>query len=383
MSSFPVLIILGPCLLMVFGAVAQLVIHRYLSRVQHARIWAAAFLAGAAQWAMVGLSGLIGKDPFRSSLIADLLGLTSALLFAWGFRGRAGHGSLLLPVVAIAGGLLLIGTSFLADLPARSAIYPMITGVILGGTALQVTPSGARAWPIERATAVLLWLLVLLCAIAVLLAVAEQSGWLAGHRTYLLLLTAAVEPACAAVSLFTLLLIAQDFWIELRRLVHTDPLTGVLNRLGFNHAVRALKGCRWRQRPVSLCIADIDGFKQINDDHGHAAGDAALKRFAAHIAGWLEQHESVARIGGEEFALLLPGLDGHRATERIERLRASLSDIAVDDHPTISVRASFGVTECARGELIETVIERADRALYRSKHDGRDRVTLVEPALHA
>jgi diguanylate cyclase (GGDEF)-like protein len=251
--------------------------------------------------------------------------------------------------------------------------------MVAGWAATKVPLAPYRTSPIEKGAIAMLLLLVLLQAGMGALALGEQTGLIAGHRTYIVLLAATVQPYCAAAALFTLLLIAHDFWVELRRLVHTDPLTGVLNRLGFDHAAQTvLRGRGRRSLPVSICIADIDGFKRINDDHGHAAGDAALACFAGHLAGMLRDQEHVARIGGEEFAILLPGCDGRDAYERMQPVREGLADLVIDEHPEISLRASFGVAQCAPGDTIVTVLERADQALYTSKRSGRNRVTLLD-----
>jgi diguanylate cyclase len=214
---------------------------------------------------------------------------------------------------------------------------------------------------------------------AAALAMLEQAGLVPSHAPYVLLYAATIEPICASAALFTLLLIAHDFSAELRRLVHTDPLTGVLNRLGFDHAVRSmLRGRRRRMRAMTVAIADIDCFKQINDDHGHAAGDAALAHFADHLAGRLDRGDVVARIGGEEFAVLMPDRGAQDAIDCIDPLRASLEQMTVRSHPAVNVRASFGVAERHPGEPIDKVLERADAALYRSKRTGRNRATLAD-----
>jgi diguanylate cyclase (GGDEF)-like protein len=156
-------------------------------------------------------------------------------------------------------------------------------------------------------------------------------------------------------------------------------LTGVLNRQGFDYAAAALID-RVRPRTLSIAIADIDRFKAVNDRYGHAAGDATLTAFAAHLARVLERGESVARIGGEEFALLLPGVDAAQALARIEPVRRDLAMLKVESQPGIAVTASFGIAEREPGEALEALLERADQALYQSKREGRDRTTVAPPS---
>jgi diguanylate cyclase (GGDEF)-like protein len=379
MADPPVLIAMGPCLFMGMAAVALLVVHARLSPVRHARYWAGAFAASAAQWALMALNGWRGQPPFHGGLLADLLGGLAVLLFAEGFRLRAGIGSpWLMRGTALVLAALLIGTKLLPPMPLRAAISPLVCAAALGWAATLVAPRATRVAVAEVAVIGMLVLLALIDVAAAGMAVAEQAGLLPGHSFYTLIYIATIEPACAALALFTLLLIAFDFSVELRRLTHTDPLTGVLNRLGFEHAARGAFRWHRRGRPLALAIADIDAFKLINDRHGHAAGDAVLACFAGHLSGALGRGEHVARIGGEEFALLLPDHDGSAALGRIDPLRAGLGQLVIAAHPTVTMTASFGIAECRRGEPLEHLVERADQALYQAKRAGRNRATLAD-----
>ena len=120
-------------------------------------------------------------------------------------------------------------------------------------------------------------------------------------------------------------------------------------------------------------IGDVDRFKRINDTHGHAAGDAVLEAIAARIRTCLRTFESAYRIGGEEFAILLSGVEAGEAAEVAERLRQALRSEPVND---LRVTMSFGVATLspAGGFDEEELFARADAALYRAKSSGRDRV---------
>lgn len=160
---------------------------------------------------------------------------------------------------------------------------------------------------------------------------------------------------------------------QLREQVNTDGLTGLLVRNRFLELARlALGDIRLRQQPACVLYLDADHFKSLNDNYGHAAGDAALIALASVIRRQMRQGDLIGRIGGEEFAMLLPGLDLQQAGARAEQLRQSMHEILRPDGP---LTVSIGVAECDHaGEVLETLLARADQAMRQAKRDGRDRV---------
>jgi len=185
------------------------------------------------------------------------------------------------------------------------------------------------------------------------------------------------------VSVLTLglaLLMFRSKEIELRRLVHRDPLTGLFNRRSlFEHAAREQARCERYGTPLSLVMLDIDAFKSVNDTYGHGAGDDVICETAARVALGLRDVDTAFRLGGEEFLLLLPSTGLDAAVAVAERLRQAVSDAPVAAIGR-RITASFGVTEFARGqEDWEMAMRRADRALYRAKDEGRDRVFAMSP----
>ena len=157
-----------------------------------------------------------------------------------------------------------------------------------------------------------------------------------------------------------------------------DPLTGAFNRRHFSElAEHAYLGCRARAQPFALLLLDLDHFKQINDRHGHAAGDAVLCAVVQAIRPSLGHSEALARWGGEEFVVMLPDHDRSSAVARAAQLRACLLELRVTSgESTLRVTASIGVA-CASATYtpsLETLIADADAALYRAKAGGRDRV---------
>lgn len=153
---------------------------------------------------------------------------------------------------------------------------------------------------------------------------------------------------------------------SVRALAHTDELTGLPNRRAFESELpRELARARRSGLPLCVIMLDLDGLKQINDAHGHAAGSNAIKRVAAASAASLRSTDMIARWGGDEFGVVLPGSRLDEAGAVAERLRRALRP-----RPTISV----GIAQWDGQESVDELVERADGALYRAKRAGRDRV---------
>jgi two-component system, cell cycle response regulator len=163
----------------------------------------------------------------------------------------------------------------------------------------------------------------------------------------------------------------------LRRLATRDELTGLLNRREYDRilAEEEERSRRFRQ-PLGLVILDIDLFKSINDAHGHAAGDAVLKEIAGRIAGAIRTVDRASRIGGEEFALILVQTDGSSALEVARRAIAAVSRNPIDAAGrSLAVTASAGVAALpSDAKTAADLFAAADKALYRAKENGRNRV---------
>ena len=162
----------------------------------------------------------------------------------------------------------------------------------------------------------------------------------------------------------------------------TDPLTGLLNRRGFDSQMQrishgSVQGC-------TLLIVDIDHFKAINDAHGHLLGDKVIIAVANVLRSCIGERGPIARIGGEEFAVLLSHTSSAGGVELAERIRAAVERGKIrrtdSDESIGNVTVSLGLATCGENEQFEAMIARADRALYQSKTAGRNRVTVAERA---
>jgi diguanylate cyclase (GGDEF)-like protein len=154
-----------------------------------------------------------------------------------------------------------------------------------------------------------------------------------------------------------------------------DGLTGLANRRAAADALHAEAARAERlETPLSVVLADLDGFKEVNDAHGHAVGDEVLRVFADVLRQTLRESDMAGRWGGEEFLLLLPGADEEGAAQLADRVRVVLAGRSIPSVPGLRVTASFGVAEYAGETNTEQLVEAADGALYRAKRAGKNRV---------
>lgn len=157
----------------------------------------------------------------------------------------------------------------------------------------------------------------------------------------------------------------------------TDSLTGLANRRALEESVRQLGA---RRQSYAFVMADLDQFKKLNDTYGHGVGDNALRQFADVLRRIVRADDHVARWGGEEFAIVMPGANAAAALEVLERLRQELA-AAVGAAGARPFTASFGVADSTMATRFDHLVRIADDALYRSKEAGRDRATVGDPAI--
>lgn len=168
---------------------------------------------------------------------------------------------------------------------------------------------------------------------------------------------------------------------SLQTLSITDPLTGLFNRRHlFHEAEREVERAQRYQHPLAVFMIDIDHFKQINDTHGHEAGDRILTALADVMRASLRNTDLLARFGGEEFAVLLPEIPEEQAHAAARRLRADVKSMQIPWRDTVlQITISIGVSGMAPGQSIsfEGLLRQADNALYQAKQSGRNRVIIA------
>ena len=224
-------------------------------------------------------------------------------------------------------------------------------------------------------------------------AAAVQLGFMSG--CYLIVLLEVAPPDAVAASWITLVGVlfpaagglrqvrdgVQKLVRELSQAALTDTLTGLMNRLAFDRELAAeVERALRSETPLSVVIGDLDHFKSVNDRLGHGAGDDALVKVGSILEGHRRAGDSIARTGGEEFTILLPGASEHEAYLVAERLRGSVERDFADDPAGLTF--SFGVaTYPLHGRSADAVVEAADQALYAAKALGRNRSVIFSPEI--
>jgi len=183
----------------------------------------------------------------------------------------------------------------------------------------------------------------------------------------------------AAVVAASLALLAYTLWLSRRRFrtqAQTDSLTGIANRRHFlDRAQQVAKRNRNQPQTAAVFVLDIDHFKLINDAYGHQAGDAAIRHVATHASACLRDGDVFGRIGGEEFAALLPATEASDAWKLAESIRQAIEQTPLEHHgDRIQITVSIGLTSGSLADDdIEGLIQRADKYMYRAKNEGRNR----------
>jgi diguanylate cyclase (GGDEF)-like protein len=164
---------------------------------------------------------------------------------------------------------------------------------------------------------------------------------------------------------------------QLAEVARRDPLTSLLNRRGFSEeALAELQRFVRTGREPSLILADLDNFKEFNDQNGHACGDYVLQKVARLLSDRVRNMDELARWGGEEFMILLPETSSEGAAQVAEKLRVAIENYQFEyDGQKLSVTMTFGVATIRNGETLEACIARADAALYKGKESGRNQVS--------
>ena len=370
--------LLNPLIMLVIAAGFAVVY--FYDRAAHT---AARFLA----LCYLSVTGALLIDFFRpilpvvaASYASNSLYLLAAALFTAGIARRGGRavplGAMAL-IIAVAG---LASTALLFIHPDTSlrALANSLAGALIFALGLPVLRAG-RASLINR---ILFWELAVHVTQMVLrpffvLVLVEPGLTDAGLAGSIYAISFHFTVAVISLSVAATLFVA--FGMDIVRNLHErgqiDHLSGVLNRRGFEERAAAALG---RSSGDVLIVCDIDHFKRINDRHGHAVGDRVIRAFAALIANLAGGHAIVGRIGGEEFAILLPRATTSAARLMGEAVRAQLA-APREDAAIPAYTASFGVAAALPEDTLSSLMARADEALYRAKRAGRDRVMVDVP----
>jgi diguanylate cyclase (GGDEF)-like protein len=343
------------------------------------RWWGTAYLLGAVSVALSTLaSNMLGA---MLSLALNAVGF-AACGMVWNaarvFHGRQPNlpGLLLGAMVWVAAVMMLK--------PEASAIRFMIGAAIV---AIYATLTAAQLWSERRKTLQRRWPAIVVPVLhgIVLMLPILLGGLLRPHddafASSIWVTVFSIELVLYAVAtVFVIFMLVSERVVTAHKTAaSTDPLTGMFNRRGFAEATsRVIEREANAGRPVTVLIFDLDHFKSINDRFGHSAGDEILKLFATVVLSTLRITDLSGRVGGEEFAALLPcPLDeGVIAAERVREAFAD-SGIVVEDGP-VDTTVSIGVAGGPAGTELEVLLAAADSALYQAKRNGRNRVETAE-----
>jgi len=356
-------------------------------RQQHALTWSLAFLAGTLQWLCVLNENLF---PSREAFLLVENGF-SMLLVTLGVRGHCQRTECnwlpksLLPYAMVVYALIAWHIVVEPHVGIRRAIVPAYAAITLFLSAWMIVRYRERTRPAEWAAAVFVSVFGLIQATSSVLAFLQgptgDKAFISMHAQFEIL---TLPAGYMSMSMFIILMMASDISAKMKKLATRDQLTGLLNRRGFKeYGERAFSAARRAGTPLSVIMTDIDRFKFINDRYGHAAGDTALAHFAKMVSESRRGEDVIARVGGEEFALLLPGTDLRDAMALADQLCAKVGSTPMDvTGMGMPMTSSFGVSTFSEKDTsLDDLILRADRALYRSKRAGRNQVDLESSQL--
>lgn len=309
------------------------------------------FLLFAIMLLSIGLSNRRRQQPRYGALLV-IAAITLAPLHYYQFM----EPNLLARVIILNSGLALLSLVMLLDVAKASRRTP-VEQVLLG--LLLVSSAGYLLRP--------------------LFLIASGASGERFEGTYWLVVSISDALICAMTAVGVLAVIASDVLDGIKSDALIDTLSGLFNRRGFEPRALGALARQTAGKPAAIILSDLDHFKLINDLFGHSGGDLIIRRFSEVLKEKAPGDAIMARLGGEEFAIMLPPGAAVAAHELAEEIRAAFKEIAPDivsgeANPT----ASFGVAIAGENENLQALMERADRALYRAKGNGRDCVHLAE-----
>lgn len=376
----PTLITFGAMLIALVSCVL-FAVWRFNKHIPGLQMWALSYGVG-----LVPILGLLWREhlPEVLGVLMVQAGMSlGAFLYFWGCSVYTGRRLLSLPrAIIFMGALLLLNLYFTVVQPhlqMRFALGGVGNGIFFLLTARTLAQGGYQRVPMRYLVAavagahgVFLLLRPLLFGIGAV----QANASLAAQIPHLIMLEFLIALLFMA---FGTLMLANEFTTnELRQLAEIDSLTSIFNRRAFFTLLnKALHQSQRTGMGLAVLVVDLDHFKSINDTYGHQGGDEVLRHFVQTATQCLRQQDVMGRLGGEEFAIFLPGVDAKGAQVVAERLRAAVaSRPAALQQGSHALTISLGLTLCVPGDTPDTALHRADQAMYQAKERGRNRVEL-------
>lgn len=376
----PTLITFGAMLIALVSCVL-FAVWRFNKHIPGLQMWALSYGVG-----LVPILGLLWREhlPEVLGVLMVQAGMSlGAFLYFWGCSVYTGRRLLSLPrAIIFMGALLLLNLYFTVVQPhlqMRFALGGVGNGIFFLLTARTLAQGGYQRVPMRYLVAavagahgVFLLLRPLLFGIGAV----QANASLAAQIPHLIMLEFLIALLFMA---FGTLMLANEFTTnELRQLAEIDSLTSIFNRRAFFTLLnKALHQSQRTGMGLAVLVVDLDHFKSINDTYGHQGGDEVLRHFVQTATQCLRQQDVMGRLGGEEFAIFLPGVDAKGAQVVAERLRAAVaSRPATLQQGSHALTISLGLTLCVPGDTPDTALHRADQAMYQAKERGRNRVEL-------
>lgn len=346
-------------------------------------IWCITFLVVVVQHTLNLLKPHI--QPFALYwLVVCSLSMLSVTFGAWGHILRT-ESRLAMKTLWQAFGITFVAMFYFTVISPhvglQMSIYIYHNTLLLGATGWIILRYRETPLAAEIGTAMVYFVLCFFQFVAATLALMQGPESDPIYRTLYIYTNLIIMPAAfTGMGLFVVFILAADLSEEMKRIAMTDELTACLNRRGFYHAVsHKLKQLHKKQQTGALVYWDIDKFKSINDDLGHHTGDIVLASVASHVKSQLHKGDLIARLGGEEFVIIMMNLDIGEATVRANQLRESIErHVVIHRENPLSITASFGVVQLqANNQDIDAAIRKADHALYQAKNQGRNQVMVA------
>ncbi|KPZ58372.1 MULTISPECIES: GGDEF domain-containing protein [Pseudoalteromonas] len=356
-----------------------------LGKKSYALFWAGAFILSACQWGTILLRSHFDSDTLYW-MTGVSLSMGSVILGTWGHAIRARSPInlrylLALAVITLASVYYYKAVDVHIGLSMSLYIYYDILLLLIN--AVIIIKHKAKSLPAEIGAAITYTVCGVCLFIAATIALMQGSQV---NQAYLDLYTLinfiTVPTAHVGMAVFIIFIMASDLAQEMQKLAMTDVLTQCINRRGFydigQQKIESQLGCK---QHVSLIYWDIDSFKNINDDYGHAAGDEVLVQATQRIKMCLQKDDIFARLGGEEFVILIARDSELKAKQFADKLRETLASKPIEyEKQCINVTASFGVISIKSVNTpIDKAIDLADKALYIAKHEGKNKVAYAMP----